>query len=222
VANSQILGILLIAMVAGVILFRLYSVLGRRTGNEREPQERLRRVGGEAGDNVIALPDKAVPRVDSPAEKSGDPVAQGLLDIKLADRTFETEHFLAGAKHAYELIVTAFAANDRASLKPLLGDEVYAAFDGVIRGREERGEKVSYTLVGIDNAKVAHADMKGRTAEITVEFSARFTSATTNAAGTVIDGDAKAVHDVVDIWSFARDTRSSDPNWALVATTGAA
>jgi predicted lipid-binding transport protein (Tim44 family) len=222
VENSQILGILLIAMVAGIILFRLYAVLGRRTGNEREPPKRYPQLDGQGGNNVVALPDRAAPRLDSAAEKPSDPVAQGLLDIQLADRSFEAEHFIAGAKHAYELIVVAFAANDRAALKPLLNDEVYAAFDGVIHGREERREKVNFTLIEIDNAKISHAEMKGRMAEVTVEFSARFNSATLNAEGAVIDGDPKSVREVVDIWTFARDTRSNDPNWALVATTGVA
>lgn len=220
-ADSQLLGILLIAMVAGIILFRLYTVLGRRTGNEREPQERLRRIGGAAPaatDNVVALPDRTAAS-DRPAQ-SGDPVARALLDIKLADRSFETEHFLEGARQAYQMIVTAFAARDRATLRPLLSDEVYSAFDSVMRGREERTETVTYSFEGFRNVRIVHAEMKGQTSEITVEFAAQFISATTDAAGAVIDGDPKAVREVVDVWSFARDTRATDPNWTLVATTG--
>jgi predicted lipid-binding transport protein (Tim44 family) len=221
-ADSQLLGILLIAMVAGIILFRLYTILGRRTGNEREPQERLGRVGSAMpparADNVVALPD----RTSTPAEQqsgTNDPVARGLLDVRLADRRFETEHFLEGARHAYEMIVTAFAARDRATLRPLLNDEVYAAFDGVIRGHEERQESVTYSFAGFKSVRITHAALKAPSAEITVEFSAQFTSSTTDAKGAVIDGDPKAVRDVVDIWSFARDTRASDPNWTLVATS---
>jgi predicted lipid-binding transport protein (Tim44 family) len=222
VADSQLLGILLIAMVAGIILFRLYTVLGRRTGNEREPQERLRRVGGASAPqgpgNVVALPDRTGSAAGQQAA-ANDPIARGLTDIRLADRSFESEHFLDGARHAYQMIVTAFAANDRATLRPLLSDEVFGAFDGVMRGREERKESVNYTFVGLKTAHITHAEMNGRTAEVSVEFAAQFISATSNSAGEVIEGDPKAVRDVVDIWSFARDTRASDPNWALVATT---
>lgn len=218
-ADSQLLGILLVAMVAGVILFRLYTVLGRRTGNEREPQERLRRFGGPAqpaADNVVALPDRGNTQLAAPT----DAAAKGLLDIKLADPKFETAHFLDGARHAYEMIVTAYAACDRATLRPLLSDEVYSAFDAVMRDRETRGETVKYSFVGFGDIHIADAAIKDGTADITVEFSAQFVSATLDANGTVLDGDPKTVRDVVDIWTFARDTRSKDPNWTLVATAG--
>jgi predicted lipid-binding transport protein (Tim44 family) len=219
--NAQYLEILLFAVVAGVILFRLYTVLGRRTGNERPPQESYRLSGNPPADappkdNVIALPTRTAP----PAEPPADPVARGLFDIKLADRTFETEHFLGGARSAYEMIVTAFARGDRAQLRPLLGPEVFAAFDQVITGREQRKEKIEFTFVGFKDVKIVHAALKGRAAEITVAVGAQFISATLDASGAVIDGDAKSVRDVTDIWSFSRDTAARDPNWLLVATSG--
>jgi len=224
-ANSQLFLILVLAMVAGIILIRLYSVLGRRTGNEREPGEKWR-FRGPAGrssvppetppaDNVVTLPTRAAPAV-------GDAVAQGLVDIKLADRSFETDHFVAGARKAYEMIVKAYAACDRATLRPLLSDEVYAAFDSVMSARDARNEKVVFTFGGFSSVKVVHAEIKGRSAEITVEFAAQYTSTTTNATGGVVDGDPKAVQNVVDHWTFARDLRTTDPNWILVATSGGA
>jgi predicted lipid-binding transport protein (Tim44 family) len=220
--DSQLLGILLIAMVAGIILFRLYSVLGRRTGNEREPPERLRQFGSAPRarpDNVLALPERSAVSPDR-QPVAGDPAAAGLLDIKLADKNFETEHFLEGARDAYQMIVTAFAARDRNALRPLLSDEVYSAFDGVMREHEEHGETVNYTFEGFRSVHVVHAELKGRTAEVTVEFAAKFISATTDASGALVDGDAQNTREIADVWTFARDTRSSDPNWTLVATSG--
>ncbi|HEY3637734.1 MAG TPA: Tim44/TimA family putative adaptor protein [Rhizomicrobium sp.] len=217
--DSQLLGILLIAMIAGVILFRLYTVLGRRTGNEREPQERFRPFGGApsgSSDKVVALPDRSAAVADRPTA----PADKGLVDVKLADRSFETEHFLDGARQAYEMIVTAFAARDRNALKPLLSDEVYAAFDSVMHGHEDRNETVRYAFEGFRSVQITHAEMKGRFADVTVEFAARFVSSTIDASGTVIDGDPEIVRDVIDVWTFARDTRSNDPNWVLVATSG--
>lgn len=219
--NSQLLFIVLIASVAGIILFRLYTVLGRRTGNERPPQKgyRLNRSPAQAGhDNVVALPDRTA-RAEA-LDKPSDPVARGLLDIKLGDRSFETEHFMAGAKQAYELVVTAFAAGDRQTLRPLLSEEVLAAFDSVIGGREKNKQKVEFTFIGFREAKVAHAALKGRTAEITVAFAAQYISATSDADGKVFDGDPKTVRTVNDVWTFTRDVRSSDPNWTIVATHG--
>ena len=219
--NSQLLFILLIATVAGIILFRLYTVLGRRTGHERRPQDgyQLNRSPKPNGpDNVVALPERAA-RAET-LDKPADPLARGLLDIKLGDRSFETEAFLAGARQAYEMVVTAFAAGDRKSLRPLLSDEVFAAFDSVIRAREENRQKVELTFVGFRDAKITHAALKRRTAEVTVSFMAQYISVTTDADGKTVEGDAKTVRSVNDVWTFTRDVRSGDPNWTIVATHG--
>lgn len=219
--NSQLLFILLIAMVAGVILFRLYSVLGRRTGHERPPQERYglnRNANKNGADNVVALPDRAA-RAET-LETPSDPLARGLMDIKLADRSFEEDHFLEGAKQAYEMVVTAFAAGDRQSLRSLLSDEVYGAFDSVIRDREQNKQTVEFTFIGFREVKISHAALKRRTAEITMNFAAQYISATLDAEGKVVDGDPKAVRAVNDVWTFTRDVRSSDPNWTIAATHG--
>ncbi|HEY7977717.1 MAG TPA: Tim44/TimA family putative adaptor protein [Rhizomicrobium sp.] len=217
-ANSQLIEILLLAMVAGVILFRLYTVLGRRTGHEPPPEPyRVGPPADQAADKpaVAALP---APRgADMPA----DPIARGLMEIKLADRSFEQEHFLSGARQAYELILTAFSANDRVTLKPLLSAEVYAAFDAAMRGREERREKVSFTFVGFKDSKIVEATLKGRVADIAIAFTSQFISATLDANETVIEGDPKSVREVTDIWAFERNVRASDPNWTLVHTSGA-
>lgn len=218
--DTQLFEILLAAVVAGIILFRLYTVLGRRTGHENPPPEQYRRQTAPPGDTVTALPDRAAVKQGAGSEKPTDAVARGLLDIKLADRKFETEHFLKGARAAYEMIVTAFAAGDRKTLKPLLSDEVYAAFDAVIRGHEERKEKVDFTFVGFSDVRIVHAELKDRMAEITVSFEAKYISTTAKQDGAIVDGDPKAVRDVTDVWTFARDVSSRDPNWTLIATSG--
>jgi len=219
-ANSQLLDILLIATVAGIVLFRLYTVLGRRTGHERPPQENYRFSGNTPDDSAIAREEgRAVVRAAS-AERPSDPVASGLLDIQLADHSFDRDHFVSGARSAYEMIVTAFAAADRTSLRPLLSDEVYGAFDAAMRARESRGEKLTFTFVGFKDVKIVSAVIKNRLAEITLAFVAQFISATSNAEGAVVEGDAKTVRDVTDVWTFSRDVRARDPNWTLVATSG--
>jgi len=217
-ANSQLLEILLLAMVAGVILFRLYTVLGRRTGHEPPPEPY--RVGPPA-DQAADKPAIAALPAPRGAEMPADPVARGLMEIKLVDRGFDQEHFLSGARHAYELILTAFSANDRIALKPLLSSEVYAAFDAAMRGREERKETVSFTFVGFKDSKIVEATLKGKIADIAIAFTAQFISATMDASGAVIEGDPKSVHEVTDIWAFERNVRSGDPNWTLVHTSGA-
>ena len=223
--NSQLLYIVVLAMVAGLILFRLYTVLGRRTGHERPPSDRLERVGGASEpakktDTGVSLPDRNT--ASEAGEKASDPVAQGLLDIKLADRGFDTDHFMDGARKAYEMIVTAFARGERENLRPLLGEEVYAAFDRVITEHEVRKEKVEFTFVGLREVKIVSAALRKAVADITVAFSAQFISATLDSEGKIVEGDPKAVHDVTDRWSFERNVKASDPNWRLVATSGEA
>ena len=204
--NAPLLEIFVFAAIAGVILVRLYTVLGRRTGHERAPPEPVRAPA------IAALPETPVP--------ANDPVARGLLDIKLADRNFETDRFLTGARSAYERIVTAFAAGDRDSLRPLLSDEVYQAFDTAITQRQARGESVSFSFAGFRDVKIVQAGMREQSAEITLSFGGRFVSVTRDRNGTIIEGDEKAVRDVTDLWTFSRDVRARDPGWPLVATSG--
>lgn len=211
------LEIILIAMVAGFIVFRLYTVLGRRTGNERPPQDY--RLPGSERETVPARVTPAAPR---PVENISDPVQSGLFDISLADRTFDKDKFLAGARAAYEMIETAFAAGDRETLRPLLGGDVYAAFDAVIFEREKAAHRCNFTFVGFKEVKVLAAALKEHIAEITLCFESQFVSATLDISGKVVDGDDKSVRDVTDIWTFSRDVRARNPNWTLIATAGEA
>lgn len=119
---------------------------------------------------------------------------------------------------AYEMIVMAFAEGDRKSLKGLLSREVYEGFDAAIADREAKGEKIKSTFVGIDKADILSAEVKATEALITMRIVSQMISATYDKAGALIDGDAEAVAEISDLWTFARDTRSRDPNWKLVAT----
>jgi len=229
---------LLILAIAVVIFFRLRSVLGRRTGNERPPFDPFaakRRNGTaqgkpeEAPGNVITLPrDRAAeakPQEAEPAApvwagyaEEGTPLAEGLAKIAAVDRDFTPESFIAGAKVAYEMVVTAFAQGDKPTLKNLLSREVYDGFAGAIDNREKAGEKLESRFVGIDQAELLSAELNGRRALVTVKFVSQLISATTNRTGEVIDGDPKQIREITDVWTFERDTSSRDPNWKLVAT----
>lgn len=220
----QFLDIIFFAMVAGFIFLRLRSVLGRRTGHER------RRPDGfglgprpeRAEDNVVALPDRGA----RPGAKAGgdaklwaedSPVGAGLTQIKIADHRFEPETFLEGAKQAYEMIVAAFAKGDRETLRMLLADEVYDNFVAAIAERERQGHSLETTITAIKRADITEARMDGKTAEVTVKFVSDMVSVTKDAQGELVGGPGRE-REVTDIWTFARDTTSKDPNWALVAT----
>ena len=116
------------------------------------------------------------------------------------------------------MIVTAYAEGDRRTLKSLLAREVYDGFDAAISEREKRGETVENRFVSVDECDITAAELRGKTAQLTVKFQSKLVSATRDKNGNVIDGNAEKVTDVTDVWTFARDSSSRDPNWKLVAT----
>jgi predicted lipid-binding transport protein (Tim44 family) len=181
--DSQIIVLLAAAMIAGVVGIRLFTLLGRRSGQEPMPRP---------------MPASLASPAPQPAAQPA-PTSNGLLDIQLADRSFDTPKFLAGARQAYTQIVTAFASGDRAALRPLLSPEVYAAFDAGISQRTTPAA----AFVKLHDARIAGSALNGRIAEITVAFASEF-----------------ATGNITDVWTFERNLDSSDPNWTLVATSG--
>ena len=143
---------------------------------------------------------------------------RGLVKIGEADRTFTAESFMAGARAAYEMIVMAFAAGDRPSLKPLLAREVYDGFAAAITQRELRGHKNETTFVSTEKSVIEDAQLKGRTAQVAIRFHSKMIAVTRDRDGAVVDGAVDQVGDIFDLWTFAREVDSRDPNWRLVAT----
>jgi predicted lipid-binding transport protein (Tim44 family) len=219
--------------LAVFIFLRLRSVLGQRTGRERRPYDpySARDVRGATNDNVVTLPGRTAaepaqkpPEPVEPAERwkgiaePGTAIAAGLDAVAREDKTFDAKHFLSGARTAYEMIVLAYAQGDRRALKNLLSREVYDGFETVIAERESREEKVETRFVSIEKSEITGAELRGRTAQITVRFVSQLVSVTRDKSGNVIDGNPDKVTDVTDVWTFARDLSSRDPNWKLVAT----
>lgn len=228
---------LLILAVAVVVLWRLRSVLGTRTGHERRydpysPAETAEKKPPLAGgdDNVISMPSRkpSEPLSDAaeaervPAWKGvaepGTPLAEGLEKIAEADSEFEAAGFLEGAKGAYEMVVAAFAEGDRKTLKPLLSRDVYDGFSEAIGRREQAGETLDTKLVGIEKTELVDAELHGRRANVTVRFTSKMITATRDRQGEVIEGDATRIREVTDVWTFERDVTSRDPNWTLITT----
>lgn len=217
-------------VIAIVVLMRLGSVLGRRTGNEPSPYDSpVNRTGSPGGrDNVVPMPGRAQPgdRPDSHVDlenlarfaEPDTPLFSGLEDISKRDRDFNPGHFIDGAKVAYEMIVTAFADGDKDQLKGLLEADVYDGFAGAISDREARGERVESTFVGIENAKLTDAELDGSIVRLSVRFVSELVSSTRDSDGAVIDGDPESAQTVRDVWTFTRDLKSRDPNWKLAAT----
>lgn len=228
---------LIVIGIAIFVLFRLRSVLGTRTGNERSPLQRAQQNQTQAkpangADDKIVPIRAAIPAPDSDADRRalklateveqlshGDAaVASGLNAIADADQNFSPKAFLEGAKQAYEMIVTGFATGDRKTLKNLLQADVYDGFEKAIAEREAAGHKIDFTFVGLPKIEISDAELDKRDSRIAVKFTAEVVQATRDKDGTLLEGNADQVQTIADEWTFARQAKSRDPNWKLVAT----
>jgi predicted lipid-binding transport protein (Tim44 family) len=234
--------IILIGLVAVFLILRLRSVLGKRTGNERPPARDpftppappspTARNGEAPGstsrpDNVVPLPTANAPAPRPPSAVTGPggiratvlPTASaGVAAVRGADLSFDPMGFCTGARAAFTAIVEAFARGDVATLRPLLDDATFSSFEGAIRGRAERNEKAETTLIGFEASDIAAVELQGSVALVTVRFVSEQINVLRNADGQIADGNPNEVQKVVDLWTFRRDTKSSDPNWLLTKT----
>ena len=210
--------LVLFAMIAAFLVLRLRSILGKRTGFEGAPAATARPAAGAVAPVIDGKiePGSAVRPLPDPA----GPVGRTLAAIRTTDKRFEPGQFLAGAEHAFRMIVAAFAAGDRARLRPLLSEATYAAFDRVIAAREEAGETQRTEIRGIEEAVINDAALSGRNASITVRFVSRQVNMTTDRSGDPVAG-TDAVTEISDIWTFERQLDQPDLTWRLAAAQSA-
>jgi predicted lipid-binding transport protein (Tim44 family) len=232
--------IILIGLVAVFLILRLRAVLGKRTGNERPPARdpftpppppaapsgNVPRLGDAPADNVVSLPGAAAP-APRPSIASGPggirsvvlPAAtDGVAAIRAVDPSFDPTAFAEGARSAFSTIVEAFAKGNTQPLRALLDGPTFASFDAALKGRTERREKAESTLIGFEASDIAVAALKGTTAEVTVRFVSEQINVVRTAEGQIAEGNPNEVQKVIDLWTFKRDTKSSDPNWLLIKT----
>ena len=224
--------------LAVFIFLRLRSVLGQRTGSERPPYDRaapnvVQRT--QDNNNVVPMPGAVIdqaplaPTADVAPGRSLERHYRAGYAARSRSRRhcrpgflFDPRHFLPGGRGAYEMIVLAFANGDRRALKDLLSSEVYESFEAVIKDREKHEQKTETRFVSIDKAELVGAEARDRAAQLTVRFVSQMISVTRDKTGTIVDGNPDKVADITDVWRFARDTSSRDPNWKLVGTGSAA
>jgi predicted lipid-binding transport protein (Tim44 family) len=217
---------LIFLVLAVFLFFKLRSVLGTKTGSEKDTLHRQvpppPPVGGPG--NVVQMPVRENgPVIDATpaAPRWGDApptLARGFDAIAGLDAAFDPTVFTQGARQAYEMIVTAFARGDRAALNPLLSPEVFAGFESAIKDRETRSEAVETRFIGLDKAEIIGAETRDTVAYVTMKFVCQLVTVTRDKAGVVVDGSPDKVQSVTDLWTFARDTRDRNPNWKLVGT----
>ena len=219
----QFFDLLIPAMIAAFILLRLRRVLGRRTGQDRPPPEPMKREADDAPDIVVPLPERAGRRKDDSddTDEPDEPEVSGLTQLKIADPAFDQVAFLNGARGAFEIILNAFAAGDKRQLKSLLSDPVYRKFRDEIDRRGRQGERLETTLISIILADIVDVRMDGRAALVTVKLVSEQTNRLSSADEDEDENEslgAPPVESITDLWTFARDTSSGDPNWQLVET----
>jgi predicted lipid-binding transport protein (Tim44 family) len=194
----QLIELIIFAVLAAVVLYQLYSVLGRRVG--RMPE-----------DNP-AVVSRTAP-VGEPQEEpaiEGAPLV-GLAALRARDPSFDVPGFLHGARQAYEMVVRAFAAGDRETLGRLLSPPVMDSFDRAIVQRETEGRTEQVEFLNGPRADLEKADVEGDVARAVVRFLTEFRSRTKGPEGEAVDDRRTA-----ELWTFERDLKSRDPNWTLV------
>lgn len=212
--------IVILAMIAAFLGMRLYSVLGRRAEHEEEiiPTNRFDRPDEQ--DPKQSAPPPAPELVQDGRSMVGFPPAieRGLREISTADRNFELLGFLEGARGAYEVVLESYWNGDKAELKQLCDDDVYASFEAAIDDRVAAGVTLENRLIRVEDTTVHSASLDGKMARIAVRFVSDIASVTRDKDGNLIAGSLDDAVESRDVWTFSRDIRSDDPNWLLDET----
>ncbi len=198
----QYIDILILAIIAGIVLLRLRSVLGRRTGHEKT--------------------DKTSYNYETPQQSSEEKVVTiepKVVSSSREDGWFDKDDFLRGASNAYETIVTNFENGNKDALKPLLSSEVLNSFTSVIDERNSKNETVEFNFIGIEKSEIVHKDLKKNPMEVTVRFISEMITCIKNSKDEVISGSLNQVQKITDVWTFEKIKDKKTSNWLLTATS---
>ena len=198
----QYMDIIFLAVVAGVVLLRLRSVLGKRTGSEKK--------------------DSNLYSYDKPVNQTSDTPKPVQMQANINNSKtdwFDNDNFIAGAKGAYETIVTNFENDNIKELKPLLEEDVLKSFTEVIENRKKNGEHVEFSFIGIESAEIIYKDLNSSPMEVTVRFISEMITCIKNSKDEVISGSLNQIQKVTDVWTFAKFKNKKNANWLLLATS---
>lgn len=198
----QYLDILILAVIAGIVLLRLRSVLGRRTGHEKTDKSSFNYETPQQAQTEKVIEIK--PKSDVPSREDG---------------WFDKDDFLKGASNAYETIVTNFENGNKEALKPLLSSDVMDSFSSVIDERNSKSESVEFNFIGIEKSEIVHKDLKKNPMEVSVRFISEMITCIKNSKDEVISGSLNQVQKITDVWTFEKNQKSKGTNWLLAATT---
>lgn len=216
--SGEMLELLILMALAGVVLYRLKSVIGTRTGHEGPPDfVRRQQEQAEQPMGPVAVPDP----LDDEQEDSVPATAEGpLAQIRAIEPSFDLREFANGARGAYEMILMAYEEGDRQTLQSLLAPDVYNAFEGGISAREEQGLRVEARFIGVREAEVVDIAFEdgSNIADVSVRFVGELITAVRDQENRVVEGDPNEIRRQSDVWTFSREMGSTDPNWLLTGT----
>ena len=198
----QYIDILILAIIAGIVLLRLRSVLGRRTGHEKTDKTSYNYETPQTSKEEKVIPIE--PKTSSSAREDG---------------WFNNDDFLRGAANAYETIVTNFENGNKDALKPLLSDDVLNSFSSVIDERNSKNETVEFNFIGIEKSEIVHKDLKKNPMEVTVRFISEMITCIKNSKDEVVSGSLNQVQKITDVWTFEKIKDKKSSNWLLAATS---
>ena len=190
--NFGYIDIILLAIMAGFILLRLRSTLGK--GADNMPMK-ARFAQTQAKEEFVKTTVNDEPKQD--------------------ESKFNEKTFVKGAEAAYEIIINAFAQSDRKTLKPLLTKDLYKSFDDVIKERSVKKITSDMTFIGIKETKVLDVNVVGSVHKVKTKFVSEIVNCLKNDKGEVIEGNPEQIKLVTDVWVFQKDLKSNDPTWYL-------
>lgn len=198
---------LILVAIAGVLVYRLWTVLGQRHGHE---SRRRWYFGLRQHPAKEELTDKDAQASSSGVadESSGDPALEQIL---ASLPSFDRQLFLQGARSAFKTIVEAFSRGDSATLGTLVSDEVLERFESEI-SRGHRQPSTPLLVQEITKCELTRAWIKDRQAHLEVTFVSQQLP-----AGEGISL-AKSL-ERTDIWVFSKPLDSRGPNWLLTETS---
>lgn len=210
---------LLFLAIAAIAGFRLWQVLGKRSGAERIlPIRDFKTQPLPADLELTASTEPPARNIWQGHAVEGSDLAKNLDTLAQSDVHYDSNAFLLWAQTAHESVLNAFANGDIKALDPLLDATTLALFEKEIARRKAADETTIFKFVAIKMATLKHVSIQNHQALIEVAFKSSVYSAIKNAAGTIISGDDKRAVEIDELWTFERNLKNSTESWRVSQT----
>lgn len=217
--QSNFLDIIIFAAVAAFLVWRLWGMLGKRHGEERQrppSAHAASRPDTPATDNIVSLPERRVP---AEGEQDDGPVSLALMleRLQACDPSFDETAFLGGARAVFEMIIQAYCSGDIDSVRGLMGSGPVSMFEDAIADRASKGWTETITIDAFEAVDIKNIALDGAIARVTVRYITKQSKVIVDGEGNEVPDASAREEETIDAWTFERDTRSSDPNWGLIS-----